>query len=155
MSEPIGAEQPGDPTDPTALGALTPLATSEVALTATLRHRETYTTRGLLSVFWHEPPVGVETRSAALVLCGGAMGGVLGLILLDETVVGVALPTMQRDLGLSVVGGHWVVNAYLLVFAGLTAAGGRLGDDAQAEVFAADEGPGAPSALGSGRGVAG
>ena len=58
----------------------------------------------------------------------GAMGGVLGLILLDETVVGVALPTMQRELGLSVVGGHWVINAYLLVFAGLTAAGGRLGD---------------------------
>ncbi|MCG8545751.1 MAG: MFS transporter [Alphaproteobacteria bacterium] len=57
-----------------------------------------------------------------------AMGGVLGLILLDETVVGVALPTIQRELGLSVVGGHWVINSYLLVFAGLTAAGGRLGD---------------------------
>lgn len=57
-----------------------------------------------------------------------AMGGVLGLILLDETVVGVALPTIQRDLGLSLIGGHWVINAYLLVFAGLTAAGGRFGD---------------------------
>ncbi|MEM8587316.1 MAG: MFS transporter [Pseudomonadota bacterium] len=56
------------------------------------------------------------------------MGLVLGVVLLDETVVGVALPTMIRDLGLSTVGSHWVVNAYLLVFAGLAAAAGRLGD---------------------------
>ena len=57
-----------------------------------------------------------------------AMGTVLGIVVLDETVVGVALPTMIRDLGLSTVGSHWVVNAYLLVFAGLAAAAGRLGD---------------------------
>lgn len=57
-----------------------------------------------------------------------AMGAVLGIVVLDETVVGVALPTMIRDLGLSTVGSHWVVNAYLLVFAGLAAAAGRLGD---------------------------
>ena len=57
-----------------------------------------------------------------------AMGTVLGIVVLDETVVGVALPTMTRDLGLSTVGSHWVVNAYLLVFAGLAAAAGRLGD---------------------------
>ena len=56
------------------------------------------------------------------------MGGVLGLILLDETVVGVALPTIREDLGMSQVTAHWVVNAYLLVFAGLVIAGGRLGD---------------------------
>ncbi|MEM7046016.1 MAG: MFS transporter, partial [Pseudomonadota bacterium] len=57
-----------------------------------------------------------------------AMGAVLGVVLLDETVVGVALPTMIRDLDLSVVGSHWVVNSYLLVFAVLAAAAGRLGD---------------------------
>jgi EmrB/QacA subfamily drug resistance transporter len=57
-----------------------------------------------------------------------AMGGVLGLILLDETVVGVALPTIRDDLGMSQVTAHWVVNAYLLVFAGLVVAGGKLGD---------------------------
>lgn len=78
MAEPIGTEQAGDPTDPTALGALHPLATSEVDLGPTLRHRETYTTRGLLSVFWHEPVANVAPQPAALVLCGGAMGGVLG-----------------------------------------------------------------------------
>jgi EmrB/QacA subfamily drug resistance transporter len=57
-----------------------------------------------------------------------ATGGVLGLILLDETVVGVALPTIREDLGMSQVTAHWVVNAYLLVFAGLVVAGGKLGD---------------------------
>ena len=44
----------------------------------------------------------------------GAMGGVLGLIVLDETVVGVALPTLRHDLGLSETGAHWIINAYLL-----------------------------------------
>ncbi len=58
----------------------------------------------------------------------GAMGGSLGLVVLDETVVAVALPTIRDDLGLSQVGAHWVINAYLLVFTGLAAAAGKLGD---------------------------
>lgn len=58
----------------------------------------------------------------------GAMGGVLGIILLDETVVGVALPTIREDLGMTQVMAHWVVSAYLLVFTALAAAAGRLGD---------------------------
>lgn len=57
-----------------------------------------------------------------------AMSGVLGLVVLDETVVGVALPTIQTDLGMTATGSHWVVNAYLLVFTALVAFGGRLGD---------------------------
>jgi EmrB/QacA subfamily drug resistance transporter len=57
-----------------------------------------------------------------------AMGGTIGVVLLDETVVGVALPSIQRELGLSVIGSHWVVNAYLLVLAGLVAAGGKMLD---------------------------
>ena len=56
------------------------------------------------------------------------MGGVIGVVLLDETVVAVALPTMRMDLALSQVSAHWVINAYLLVFAGLAATGGKLGD---------------------------
>ena len=63
----------GDPTDPTALQALHPLATSEVEVAPTLVHREVYTTRGLLSVFWHRPPVDdLAPRGAAVVACGGA-----------------------------------------------------------------------------------
>lgn len=58
----------------------------------------------------------------------GAMGVSGGLIVFEETVVGVALPTMRADLGMSSVAAHWVVSAYLLSFAGCTAAAGRLGD---------------------------
>jgi MFS family permease len=58
----------------------------------------------------------------------GAVGGVLGMIVLDETVVGVALPTIRLDLAMSQVASHWVVNVYLLVFTSLAAAGGRMGD---------------------------
>lgn len=57
-----------------------------------------------------------------------AMGTVLGAVTLDETVVGVTLPTMIRDLGLTTTESHWVINAYLLVFTVLAAAAGRLGD---------------------------
>lgn len=56
------------------------------------------------------------------------MGAGAGLIMLDETVVGVALPTLRDDLGMSKVAAHWVVSAYMLVFAGIAAASGRIGD---------------------------
>jgi len=56
------------------------------------------------------------------------MGFVIGLILLDETVVSVALPSISRDLGMSQLAAHWAVNVYLLVFAALAAAGGKLAD---------------------------
>jgi hypothetical protein len=69
---------PADPTDPTALEALHPLATTEVEVTPTFRHREVYTTRGLLSVLWHEPSADTLVGPAAIVACGGAMGGLLG-----------------------------------------------------------------------------
>lgn len=68
----------GDPTNPTALEALTPLATGEASITESLHHREVYTSRGLLSVLWHEPVESVDAKPAALVVCGGAMGGLLG-----------------------------------------------------------------------------
>jgi len=56
------------------------------------------------------------------------MGGILGIILLDETVISVALPTIRAELHLSELGAHWVVNVYLLVLACFAAAAGRLGD---------------------------
>jgi hypothetical protein len=67
-----------DPSDPTALEALRSLASAEVAVTASLSHREVYTSRGLLTVFRHRPADGVATARTAIVACGGAMGGVLG-----------------------------------------------------------------------------
>src|SRR5712691_6176636 len=47
---------------------------------------------------------------------------------LDNTVVNVALPSIQRDLGLSLSGLEWIASAYVLVFASLLLAGGRLAD---------------------------
>ena len=57
-----------------------------------------------------------------------AMTGSLSMVLLDQTVVSVALPSIQRDLDLSQTQLQWVVNAYLLAIAALVAVGGRLSD---------------------------
>lgn len=57
-----------------------------------------------------------------------AMTGSLCLIFLDVTVVGVALPRMQVDLGLSESGVQWVMNAYTLTIASMVALGGRVAD---------------------------
>lgn len=58
----------------------------------------------------------------------GAVSCLLGLILLDETALGVALPTIQSEFGLSSSGSHWAINAYALPFACLVAVGGKLAD---------------------------
>jgi EmrB/QacA subfamily drug resistance transporter len=47
---------------------------------------------------------------------------------LDNNVTNVAIPTIQRSLHLSIAGLEWVVSSYILVFAGLLLAGGRLAD---------------------------
>jgi len=47
---------------------------------------------------------------------------------LDNNIVNVAIPTIQRDLHLSVAGLEWVVSSYILVFASLLLVGGRLAD---------------------------
>jgi EmrB/QacA subfamily drug resistance transporter len=58
----------------------------------------------------------------------GAMCFALFMIMLDNTVVNVALPSIQRDLGASLSALEWTVNGYTLSFAVLLATGGRLGD---------------------------
>ena len=60
---------------------------------------------------------------ALLVLCVGML-----MIVLDATVVNVALPSIQSDLGFSQSSLAWVVNAYLIAFGGLLLLAGRLGD---------------------------
>jgi EmrB/QacA subfamily drug resistance transporter len=50
------------------------------------------------------------------------------MIILDGTVVTVALPTIQSDLGFSQAGLAWVMNSYLIAFAGLLLLAGRIGD---------------------------
>src|SRR3989449_6794431 len=60
---------------------------------------------------------------ALVVLCVGML-----MIVLDATVVNVALPSIQNDLGFSQSSLAWVVNAYLIAFGGLLLLAGRLGD---------------------------
>ena len=60
---------------------------------------------------------------ALYVLCGGML-----MIVLDATIVNVALPSIQDDLGFSQSTLAWVVNAYLIAFGGLLLLAGRLGD---------------------------
>jgi EmrB/QacA subfamily drug resistance transporter len=60
---------------------------------------------------------------ALIVLCIGML-----MIVLDGTVVNVALPAIQEDLGFSQSSLAWVVNAYLIAFGGLLLLAGRLGD---------------------------
>src|SRR6201995_4710866 len=50
------------------------------------------------------------------------------MVILDATIVNVALPSIQKDLGLSQANLQWIINAYTLVFAGFLLLGGRAGD---------------------------
>lgn len=58
-----------------------------------------------------------------MILCTGFL-----LIVVDMTIVNVALPSIQRDLGYSQSGLAWVINAYLIAFGGFLLLAGRLGD---------------------------
>ncbi len=62
-------------------------------------------------------------RLALAVLCAGML-----MIILDGSIVTVALPAIQHDLGFSATGLTWTVNAYLIAFGGLLLLAGRLGD---------------------------
>jgi EmrB/QacA subfamily drug resistance transporter len=58
----------------------------------------------------------------------GAMCFALFMLMLDNTVMNVALPSIQRDLGSSLSGLEWTINGYTLAIAVLLVTGGRLGD---------------------------
>ena len=69
-------------------------------------------------------PANAASRWVALViLCAGML-----MIILDTTIVNVALPSIQRDLGFSQSTLAWVVNAYLIAFGGVLLLAGRIGD---------------------------
>jgi EmrB/QacA subfamily drug resistance transporter len=68
---------------------------------------------------------------------GGSPGGLVPLLViataqlmlvLDDSIVNIALPSIQRELGVSAVHLPWVVNAYILAFGALLLLGGRIGD---------------------------
>ncbi|MGU7773127.1 DHA2 family efflux MFS transporter permease subunit [Burkholderia sp. MR1-5-21] len=69
---------------------------------------------------------GIDERKrwlALIVLCLGML-----MIVLDTTIVNVALPSIRADLGFTETSLVWVVNAYMLTFGGCLLLGGRLGD---------------------------
>jgi EmrB/QacA subfamily drug resistance transporter len=68
-------------------------------------------------------PPGRQRWLALAILCLGSL-----MIVLDTTIVNVALPSIREDLRFSESGLAWVVNAYLLTFGGFLLLGGRLGD---------------------------
>src|SRR5437588_593066 len=73
-----------------------------------------------------QPTTEANERSrwiALVVLCAGAL-----MIILDMTIVNVALPSIQHDLHFSQSNLAWVVNAYLITFGGLLLLAGRVGD---------------------------
>src|ERR1700760_1711218 len=70
------------------------------------------------------PPAPPKARWLALViLCTASL-----MVILDGTIVTVALPTIQADLGFTAGSLSWVMNSYLIAFGGLLLLSGRLGD---------------------------
>ena len=65
-------------------------------------------------------------RSRSLILA--AMIFAVAMTFIDQTIVSIAAPTIQHDLGLSSSGMQWAINAYLLALAAFFAFGGRLAD---------------------------
>jgi EmrB/QacA subfamily drug resistance transporter len=70
-----------------------------------------------------ERPTDTNRWLALIVVCLGSL-----MIVLDVTIVGVALPSIREDLGFSESSLAWVANAYLLTFGGFLLLAGRLGD---------------------------
>src|SRR3989442_1956557 len=73
---------------------------------------------------WSRPVRSADWRWLALIILGP---GFL-MIVLDQAIVNVALPSIKSDLGFSQAGLAWVVNAYLIAYGGLLLLAGRLGD---------------------------
>ncbi len=73
-------------------------------------------------------PEGAQPRSRSLLLALVVIASAQLMIVLDGTIVNIALPHIQTDLGFSDNGRQWVVTAYALAFGSLLLLGGRLGD---------------------------
>ena len=57
-----------------------------------------------------------------------AMVFAVGMTFIDQTIVAIAIPNIQRELSLSATGAQWVINGYWLALSALFALGGKLGD---------------------------
>ena len=79
--------------------------------------------RADITTIHRSQPSGSARWLSLFILCAGFL-----MIVVDGTIVNVALPSIQQNLGFSQAGLAWVVNAYLIAFAGLLLLSGRLGD---------------------------
>src|ERR1700753_3561582 len=52
----------------------------------------------------------------------------VAMLFIDQTIVALAVPNLQRDLHLSATGSQWIVNSYLLALSALFALGGKIAD---------------------------
>ncbi|MCG6499788.1 MFS transporter [Kitasatospora sp. A2-31] len=69
------------------------------------------------------PGAGWRSRAPLLAVCSGYF-----MVILDVTIINVAVPAVGRDLGASLTGIQWITDGYTLAFAGLLLTGGALGD---------------------------
>src|SRR3954467_12591185 len=69
-----------------------------------------------------------EAASGRRWLALGVIAAAQFMVIMDTSIIGVALPKMQSDLGFSPEGLSWVFNAYVVAFGGLLLLGGRLSD---------------------------
>src|SRR6202167_2171888 len=70
------------------------------------------------------PPAGSAQKSLVL----AAMVFAVAMTFIDQTIVAIAIPNIQKQLSLSATGSQWVINGYLLSLSALFAFGGKLGD---------------------------
>jgi EmrB/QacA subfamily drug resistance transporter len=73
-------------------------------------------------------PSTAEPRSSRRWLALGVIAAAQFMVIMDTSIIGVALPKMQHDLGFTPQGLSWVFNAYVVAFGGLLLLGGRLAD---------------------------
>src|SRR4051794_8514892 len=77
------------------------------------------------------PPGGLsaaEARSSRRWLALGVIAAAQFMVIMDTSIIGVALPKIQHDLGFTPQELSWVFNAYVVAFGGLLLLGGRLSD---------------------------
>ena len=73
-------------------------------------------------------PRAAEVRDSRRWLALGLIAAAQFMVIMDTSIIGVALPEMQHDLGFTPQGLSWVFNAYVIAFGGLLLLGGRLSD---------------------------
>jgi MFS family permease len=67
---------------------------------------------------------GVSNKGLVL----AAMVFAVAMTFIDQTIVAIAIPSLQKDLSLTATGSQWIINGYLLALSALFAFGGKLGD---------------------------